>query len=373
MDKHLHIVCFDVPYPADYGGVTDVYARIKALHDLGVKIHLHCFEYGRGVQPELDKYCTDVHYYKRATGWKGFSFSLPYIVTSRANKNLLQQLLKDDHPVLLEGIHCTYFIYTGELKNRKIFIRLHNTEFEYYRQLAEKESNFIRKIFFKNESRLLKKYEKNIAGKPTILAISPKDVETYGGYTDATDIKYLPAFSNHTSVTSKQGRGDFCLYHGNLSVIENEKAALWLIENVFSKVNIPLVIAGKNPSKKLRKRVQENKNISIISNPTAEKMDQLIWDAQIHVLPSFSNTGIKIKLLHAIFSGRHCLVNKTMAAGSALETLCHMAETAGEFITAVKKLYDTPFATNEIEKREEILNQEFNNRKNAELLMRWIY
>ena len=46
-NKHLHIISFDVPYPANYGGVIDVFYKIKALHAKCVKIHLHCFEYGR--------------------------------------------------------------------------------------------------------------------------------------------------------------------------------------------------------------------------------------------------------------------------------------------------------------------------------------
>ena len=50
-EKHLHIVCLDVPYPVDYGGVFDLFYKIKALSEAGVKIHLHCFEYGRGQQP----------------------------------------------------------------------------------------------------------------------------------------------------------------------------------------------------------------------------------------------------------------------------------------------------------------------------------
>ena len=45
--KHLHIVAFDIPQPANYGGVIDVFYKIKALTNLGVKVHLHCYEYGR--------------------------------------------------------------------------------------------------------------------------------------------------------------------------------------------------------------------------------------------------------------------------------------------------------------------------------------
>lgn len=71
-----------MPYPVDYGGVFDLFYKIKELHSLGVKIHLHCFDYGRGEQPELNKYCEEVFYYSRNEGHKGFSFKLPYIVAS---------------------------------------------------------------------------------------------------------------------------------------------------------------------------------------------------------------------------------------------------------------------------------------------------
>jgi hypothetical protein len=63
--KYLHIVCHDVPYPLDYGGVFDLFCKLKALKEAGVGIYLHCFEYGRGRQPELNKFCEEVYYYHR--------------------------------------------------------------------------------------------------------------------------------------------------------------------------------------------------------------------------------------------------------------------------------------------------------------------
>lgn len=118
MADHLHIVSFDVPYPADYGGVVDVFYKIKALHELGVHVHLHCFEYGRGQQPELEKYCEEVHYYQRQEGHKGFSLQLPYIVASRNDEQLWKRLNADDYPVLFEGVHCTYGLTNGAVTKR---------------------------------------------------------------------------------------------------------------------------------------------------------------------------------------------------------------------------------------------------------------
>ena len=63
-DNHLHIVSFDVPYPANYGGVIDVFYKVKALSERGVKVHLHCFEYGRQPAECLEDICYSVNYYK---------------------------------------------------------------------------------------------------------------------------------------------------------------------------------------------------------------------------------------------------------------------------------------------------------------------
>lgn len=84
----LHIVSFDIPYPADYGGVIDVFFKIKALYEAGVKIHLHCFEYHRPPAPELDQYCEKVSYYPRKISSRLLFHKLPYIVISRQSDEL---------------------------------------------------------------------------------------------------------------------------------------------------------------------------------------------------------------------------------------------------------------------------------------------
>ena len=308
-DKHLHIVCLDVPYPADYGGVFDLFYKIKSLKDAGVHIHLHCFEYGRGRPEELNKYCTSVTYYARKSFSKSFSFRLPFIVSSRSDSALLNNLLKDDYPVLLEGIHCTYFLYSGQLKNRKVLVRLHNVEHEYYRELSKTTGNFLKKFYFKLESSLLKKYENNVANKCMFITVSEKDKKTYQQKFAAKNINYLPVFLPFAHVTSETGLGNFCLYHGNLSVPENEKAALWLIKNVFNSLDVPLVIAGKNPSESLQTVINNNENFCIASNLSETEMGDLIRKAHVHILPSFNTTGVKIKLLNALFNGRYVVTN----------------------------------------------------------------
>src|SRR6187399_3138688 len=98
-DKHLNIISFDVPYPADYGGVIDIFYKIKYLSEAGIKVHLHCFQYGRAAHNELNKYCASVNYYPRKTAKSLLFNTLPYIVLSRNAADLKENLLSNDYPI----------------------------------------------------------------------------------------------------------------------------------------------------------------------------------------------------------------------------------------------------------------------------------
>ncbi len=373
MDKHLHIVTHDVPWPADFGGVVDLFYKIKALHNLGVHIHLHCFTSGRGEQNMLNKYCASVRYYPRKNGLPGFSFRVPYIVQSRSDKNLLKELNKDNYPILLEGIHCTFFLQNNALVHRKVFVRLHNVEFKYYQQLAKHETNLLRKTYFMLESRLLKRYEQKLATKAIFWAVSQQDVATYKKELQATQVHFMPVFLPWDAVSSFPGKGPFCLYHGNLSINENEKAADWLLKKVFNDTTIPLVIAGKSPSSQLSKLADAHPHTCMVINPTEVEMQDLIKKAQVNIIPSFNNTGIKLKLLNALYNGRHCLVNQSAVTGSGMEEYCVTAKSAASFKIEIKKLFEENFTEEKIRLREDGLKEIYNADENARKLIAWIY
>lgn len=341
------------------------------MHDQGVKIHLHCFEYGRGEQPFLNQYCQKVYYYKRK---KTFSLRIPYIVISRKNPKLLQNLQKDNFPVLLEGIHCTFYLYNTDLKNREIWVRLHNVEFEYYQQLAHSTSKFLKKVYYLFEAKLLKKYERKLAQTSQYLAVNEKDKGVYETEFTPGKIKFLPVFLPFHEVNILPGRGNYYLYHGNLSVAENEKAALWILNEIANFLpDFQFIVAGKNPSGELKKQIAVYSNAELISNPSQEKMEALIKNAHAHLMPSFNATGIKIKLLNALFNGRFILTNKAAIEGTKFASLCLVAETAGEMIQKIREISIRDFDKQLIELRKILLESEYNNEKNARRLMNWIY
>lgn len=364
-DRKLHIVCHDVPYPPDYGGVFDLFYKIRTLHEEGIKIHLHCFTSGREEQPILKTYCEQVYYYQRRIGHKGFSHQLPYIVCTRSNPELLERLLQDEYPILLEGVHCTYLTQDERFVRRKILLRLHNVESVYYKQLANCSTSWFKKIYYLRESAVLRKYERRIASSWPLLTVTQLDADMAAVSYQSKNITVIPVFLPFQHIESPQGTGCYCLYHGNLSVDENEKAVIWLLENVFNDLSVPFLVAGKSPGPKLRRVVSRFKNCCMVSDPSDQELKDIISKAQLHVIPSFNCTGVKLKLLNALFNGRHCIVNDDAVQGTGLKEVCHLAEGAKEFKQTIENLYERPFTFLDLQfRREKLLNQ-YNNHQSA--------
>jgi hypothetical protein len=368
--KKLHIISFDVPYPPNYGGVIDVFYKLCALHELGCEIILHCFDYGRGVQPELEKYCSKVHYYKRNMSLSKMLSKLPYIVNTRKSNEMISNLLLDNAPILFEGLHSCYFLSDDRLSNRFKIVRTHNIEHDYYANLAQSEKKALKKIYFNQESKKLKTFEETLQYANLIAAISANDA--YHFKRNFKSVYTVSAFHPYNKVEIKEGIGSYALYHGNLAVAENNLGALFLVNEVFNNTKFPLVIAGSAPSNELMDAVKKHAHITLKGDISTNEINSLIANAQINVLPTFQATGIKLKLLAALFSGRHCLVNNPMVANTGLEELCIVRDSAKEMAKEIELLKNIPVSKSLIERRKLLLENTFSNSYNAKLLMDFV-
>lgn len=275
----------------------------------------------------------------------------------------------DDHPILMEGIHCTALLNDARFMNRQCFVRLHNVESEYYRDLKKAAISPVKKMYYGRESALLFRYEKRIAGKATFLTVTQKDADTYSKVFHANNTVHLPLFLPGWKVNTAAGMGSYCLYQGDLSVDANINMVKWLAKKVFTEVNVSLKVAGKNPPASLKRLISSYENISLIADPSEAQMQELIAKAHINIIPSFSNTGIKLKLLNALFNGRHCIVNNNTVAGTGFEHLCHIADTTEHLKGLIAQLYHQPFREDEVQARRIVLEHHFNNEVNAKRLM----
>jgi len=366
-EPNLNIIAFDIPYPPDYGGSIDIFYKLKSLHEKGVRIILHCFQYNKSPQKELEKYCSEVYYYPRKKGILYQFAKLPYIVRTRNHPDLLKNLLKNDFPILFEGLHSCFFLDHPQLKNRTRIVRTHNIEHAYYSGLQKATPHFFRKVYYGLESRKLKRFEPKLADANVLLTISEADQQYFAGKFERADL--VPAFHPFNELTCNTGKGDYFLYHGKLSVEENHNAALFLVEEVFCATDAELILAGSKPGKTLIEACKKAPNIKLIADPTPEKMEELIENAHACVLPTFQSTGLKLKLLISLFSSRFVLVNAEMLQGTSLAEACEIANSKEEFISQINKIQEMEFTQKTIDKRHQLI-QKYQNGTNAEKLLK---
>jgi hypothetical protein len=362
----VHLISFNIPYPADYGGVIDVFYKIKALSALGVNIHLHCFAYGRKPAVQLLQHCSQVSYYPRDLNFGKHLSLIPYIVSSRNSKLLNKCILADRNPIIFEGLHCTYPLYAKHLENRITLVRTHNVEHEYYKGLALSESNVIRKVYFQIEAIKLKRYEPVLGKATAIAAISAMERDYFSRYCSNTML--ITPFHPFSEVNIKPGRGKYILVHGDLSVAENIHSVEWIIANIVPSCPYPFIVAGKNPAPVMLEMAKKQSRIKIIANPDEKTMAQLVEDAHINLIHSFFPQGFKLKLLHALYKGRFIICNPSVVSGTGLEAHCHTADGAEQFIEEIAKFMNIDFDREQVRQRSESL-EPFSNAVQAKRLI----
>ena len=377
INYQLSIVSFDIPYPADYGGVIDVFYKIKTLSELGIKITLHCFEYGdRKPQKVLEKYCYKVFYYKRKRNIFQQLTLTPFIVYSRKNKKLLENLCLDNAPILFEGLHTCGFISHPKLAARKKFVRMHNIEWQYYSNLAVSENNIFKSLFFKIESWRLKLFEnKIISSTQKIFFISPDDekyfMDKYKNESPESEVIF-PFHNYELNLSNFVTEHRFFLFHGNLSVPENENAVRALVENIFSKGfvhNIPLIVAGKSPSTAFKNYFKKFANVSLVENPSEKYLQALSQQATAHILYVEKPAGIKLKLIRSLAENKNVFVHRNMLPDSSWSQYCTVFNSCEDLQYKISNLNLVVENSSVINLRKKLFETILNNELNAQKII----
>ncbi|CAL2074538.1 hypothetical protein [Tenacibaculum sp. 190524A02b] len=352
MSKNLHIISFDNPYPPKYGGVIDVFYKIKALSELGIDIQLHVFA-TKNTQSDIEvtKYCSQVFYYKRNNPLSALFSRLPYRIKSRTSATLLQRLSENPFPIIYEGLHCCESL--PFVTNNKTYVRTHNIEHTYFYSLAKSEKNMFKKCFFYVEGYKLKLFEKHLHKALGIFSIAPHEQDYFHQVYGNKSI-YIPAFHEATTNNMLSRNKEFVLYHGDLRVSDNIKAAHFLID-VYKESPFKLIIASSNKESSILNKIKKYANISFKNIPTQKDLNILFKQAHINTLITFQKTGIKLKLLNSLYKGRFVIANTPMIEDTGLENLCKLANTKEQILQQTALLLTKEFTVDEIENRHKTL------------------
>ncbi|MEG1573633.1 MAG: hypothetical protein RR341_00950, partial [Bacteroidales bacterium] len=128
------------------------------------------------------------------------------------------------------------------------------------------------------------------------------------------------------------------------------------------------IIAGGNPPQELYEVVRDLPNVKLVSNPSTTKMSQLITEAGANVLITFQSTGIKLKLLNALYKGGFCIVNDKMTESTRVVDLCLVTHSDKDLVEAIKVTLSKVFCEEDESKRREMLIKYYDNDENIKIL-----
>jgi hypothetical protein len=351
-EKTLHVITFDIPYPPNYGALVDIYYKLRSFKKQGIKLILHCYYDEKKDISRLKDLCSEIYLYKR----KKFNFLnlLPFGVSSRISHQLIQNLKKDAHPILIEGIHSTGFLLRLFKIDRKIALRSHNVQHEYYEELAQYSNSFFKKLYYKVEANRFRRYEKRIAKKINyVFPVSHKDQLHLKEVFINSEISYASAFYNdNVQVCSPK---NYILLQGNFEVEENKEAADYLLQKI-----VPLctdqnfVIAGLNAASYIK---NPPKNVTVVSSPNKRQMYLLNDEAKASIVYSNLNAGVKLKILNSLAAGVPVFCNSNLYIDPYLKVNISQYKTPEDL---VKLIVNADRTTSSREERQKNFQSVFN-------------
>jgi len=293
------------------------------------------------------------------------------VVASRKDPILLMKVLSNPAPVLIDGIQCSYWMEHEDFREQKLIFRANNIEHEYYDGLVNWERNPLKKIYLKREAKKLRNYEGVLKDVDLILSVAKMDVEHFSQYAKTI---HLPPFFNdsaesHFAPSSDEVDESFVLFQGNLSVKENEHAAVHITQNIAPLSNKFFVIAGLKPSAYLKGVISAQPNVKLIDSPSHEVMNNLIRDARVNLLMTFQQTGVKLKVLHAFQSGKHIIINSKMDDSGIFGSICEVIDDSRAISKKISELMDVEFTQEMKDKRDAKFNAIYSNKKNANKIL----
>lgn len=363
--KSLHIISFDNPFPPVYGGVVDVFYKIKALHELGTEIYLHCFVSKIPTEfPELEAITKKVFFYSASKNPLLFVSKIPFSVLSRDNKKLLKNLEEVRAPILFEGLKTTFLVAKNQLPDHIKILRLHNIEQDYFRGISRSETSFLRKTGYFFEGIKYKNYENTITKFDKVMALSHFEND-YINQKFKNSV-YIPVFHGNNEVLPLAGIGDFAFYHGDLHTADNKEVVRFLV-SVFKEIpDYKLKIASGSNEKFVKKLIAGIHNIEFIKLRDFSHLQVLLQKAHITISWSFQKSGTKLKLINSLFNSRYSIINENIIDDKVVSDLCIQVTDREQLIAKIKELKNSSFT--DYSKRNAVLKVYMNDSINARLI-----
>ncbi len=224
-------------------------------------------------------------------------------------KENIVNLCKQADVIIID--HYEMYQYISSAHTSKKILHQHNAEYVLWERMAAIEPNILKKTLLKLESNRIKKKEKQYCQLSDLVLAAPNDIKKLKAITDNKgcfkstyhlgDDALLNKRDIEFSTTKKQ-----ILYVGTLSWEANINGLIWFLKKcwpiiISKQPEITFKIAGKNPDNRITERVNNLKNVQLTG--FIKDLEPLFQESRICIAPLKFGSGIKVKVLNALYRG----------------------------------------------------------------------
>lgn len=245
----------------------------------------------------------------------------PYIVERFYSVIFKQKIIdllkkKSYDYIILEGVFLG--LYLNDIKQNtqaKIVLRAHNVEHKIWERIAKNESNLFKKIYLNKvmNGRFKTFEEEVISNVDAVLPISPIDEKFFKKISAVKPIFTIPVTVENENKKTLPKTFEIG-FIGGMDWQPNLKGVQWFLKEVWKPFvqehkDAKLHLAGRNFPKNTKSFNYEGVKI----HGEVESAISFINSLQILVVPIFSGSGMRVKIIEAMSLGR-CVLSTSIGA-----------------------------------------------------------
>jgi polysaccharide biosynthesis protein PslH len=355
------ILCNKSPWPKREGGPIAMYAMISGLINAGhtvkvlaantnkytvepesipvdfkesTQIELVDIDLSLNIPDALYNYLSRKSYHVSRFHTKAFALKL------------VEVLKKDSYDIIqFEMLYmASYLDVIRKYSKAPVVLRAHNIEHKIWQRIAENCTNPFKRIYLNHLYRALKRFEIGILNKVDgVVAITPVDARNLDRLSHSTNIISIPfGIKLDTLSENPVQPTEASLFHiGSMNWYPNEEGIRWLIDEVWPKITVRLPevelhLAGRYMTDWLTGLSVPR----IIIDGEVPDVWEYMQRFSIMVVPLFSGSGIRIKIVEAMAAGKAIITTTIGAEGINYENGQHLliAKDAKSFADTIVRL-----------------------------------
>lgn len=300
----------------------------------------------------IDIECDKNKYGKIRLALSSLFSNWPYTIrwlTSDSYNNALLHEIESERYDLIWFDTISLAQYRSRLKDSsiKIVLNHHNIESDMMFRRADKEGNYLKKLYFYLEAYKLKNYEKSEVPKFNInVTCSDMDSKRLESILNSINTHVIPNGVNTDYFSpAKEVTPDpmSLVFIGGMSWYPNRDAMLFFAKEIWPKLkrqipDVKMHVVGGSPPQELVDLAEMDDNFHVYG--FVDNIKSIFHKSGIYVCPISDGGGTKLKILDALAMGKPIVANSIACEGidvtDGLNVL--FAETPDEYILNISKL-----------------------------------